>query len=302
MNSEWLECLMAMEEEDYQTFKEKTLLQIEKELPSFFQKKDMSWLNVVERYLPFVKNTMESPYTLLVEEIQKNYESRFLYTLFLRLQSFLKEKYDAFQKEQEDAKTELEEEIILLHLSLTITQKQENKRRKEMEERIYQSIQFLEPLQTSPFMKLMEGCSLVRFPARKNTLMSANENYQKLFELSQFLDNYEKLENRSHTTKKEIELSRFLFPYYMNYALLSKETSPFKSDAKFLEKYLETFIKQFILESSLDDKTFKKMIQKIFEEEYEKKKNREKNISQIFKKSFDTHQKQVKDAIRALKG
>ena len=44
------------------------------------------------------------------------------------------------------------------------------------------------------------------------------------------------------------------------------------------------------------------MINKIFEEEYAKKKSREKNIATIFMKSFDTYQKQTKDAIRTLKG
>ncbi len=56
-----------------------------------------------------------------------------------------------------------------------------------------------------------------------------------------------------------------------------------------------------VLESSIDEKAFKKMVNKKFEDEYSKKKTREKSIQNIFAKAQDNYNKQIKDAMRALK-
>ncbi len=309
MNQEWLHCLMDMPLEEYENFKEHS-----KVVVSSFSKmenqKDYSWLGVIERYLPFLKRMMEDPYALwLKEDLKKNYECRFLYTLFRRLDDFLNRQYQRILEEKEnqnqshldlESNTTFDEEEIHYEIRLTVKQKKQAKEKISIEERILQTLLFLEPLKHGFFMERMEGASLVRSPIRKDILLQSHDHYRKLIELSEFLDSYAELEKNLQEKNKRGD-SQFLIPYFMNYALL-KSSSSQDNSFEFLKKYLEGFIKQFVEESLIDEKTFKKMIQKLFEEEYAKKKNREKNIAEIFIDSFDDYQKEMKDAIRSLKG
>ncbi len=316
MNREWLDCLMEIPIEDYQAFKDSTTLKTELDVSKKFEVLDYSWLNVVEKYLPFLKNTMESSSLILVEveEAKKNYENRFLYTLFCRLDEFLKKQYDILL-EQEKASDEstlrvvgnssYRNEDISLEVSLKVKRKEvETKKnsQKLIKERLEQIFEFLKPLRDCVFMKTLEGASLVRSPIRHTGLLVTHENYKKILELFDFLESYAILEKAFSVKNKPSTNDNFMIPYFMNYQLFSEPSLLLEKDEDFLRKYLEGIIRQFVEESTVDEKSFKKMINKIFEEEYAKKKSREKNIATIFMKSFDTYQKQTKDAIRTLKG
>lgn len=315
MNKEWLDCLMEMPIMDYQSFKDSSTMKAELDISKKFASLDYSWLNVVEKYLPFLKNTMESASLILeVEEAKKNYENRFLYTLFGRLDEFLKKQYSLLL-EQENASNEstlkvtgnssYHNEEISLDLLLTVKRKEvENKKNPilQTKERLERIFDFLEPLRESVFMTTLEGASLIRTPIRHTGLLVTHENYKKLLELFEFLESYAILEKAFNIKNKPSTNDSFMIPYFMNYQLFSEPTILVDKDEEFLKKYLEGIIRQFVEESSVDEKSFKRLINKIFEEEYAKKKSREKNIQQIFMKSFDTHQKQTKDAIRTLKG
>lgn len=316
MNKEWLDCLMEMPILDYDDFKEKSKLEASLELSQKFGTVDYSWLSVVEKYLPFLKNTLESTAPLLEEkdEAKKNYENRFLYTLFIRLTEFLERQYKNLLEQEKSSdssilklsgNTSLTNEDISMELLLTVTKKEVDKKKNaslQTKERLEQIFEFLNPLKESNFMNTLEGASIVRSPIRRTGLLNTHENYKKLLELFEFLDSYATLERAfgNKVTKRDSE--NFLIPYFMNYHMFSESGMFALKDEEFLKKYLEGIIRQFVEENPIDEKSFKKLLNKLFEEEYAKKKNREKNIQQIFVKSFDTYQKQAKDAIRSLKG
>ena len=216
MNQEWLDCLMKLPLEDYSSFMEHSHVTGSIELSKKFMENDYSWLNVVEKYLPFLKNTMESPYTLLLEDdLKKNYESRFLYTLFSRLEDFLEKQYQVLLEEEAapnqsvlhlEGKTSLEEEEVSMELSLQVTKKETNSKNPttiHKKERLEQTLAFLKPLKECPFMKRMEGCSQVRSPIRSSALLSRHENYKKLLELFEFLDSYAVLEKSLSLREKK---------------------------------------------------------------------------------------------------
>ncbi len=316
MNREWLDCLMEIPLLEYDKFKENSKLDTKLEISQKFMTTDYSWLSVVEKYLPFLKNTLELVIPLLgdEEEAKKNYENRFLYTLFIRLDEFLWKQYN-YLIEQENSSdksilkingnTSLSDEEISIDLLLTVQKKELDKKKNlslQAKERLEQIFEYLKPLKTSKFIDVLNGSSIVRSPIRRTGLLSTHENYKKLLELFEFLDSYAMLEKAFSNRDKKIEDTVFMIPYFMNYHLFSESNSFSLKDEEFLKKYLEGIIRQFVEESPIDEKSFKKMLNKLFEEEYAKKKNREKNIQQIFLKSFDTYQKQAKDAIRSLKG
>lgn len=316
MNKEWLECLMEMPILDYENFKENSKIETSLEISQKFETVDYSWLSVVEKYLPFLRNTLEIAAPLLgdSDEAKKNYENRFLYTLFIRLEDFLQKQYNHLL-EQENASdksifkmngfTALGNEDVSIDLLLTITKKEVDKKKNlalQAKERLEQIFEYLKPLKEGEFIIAMEGSSIVRSPIRRTGLLSTHENYKKLLELFEFLDSYAMLEKAFSNKEKKRNKETFVIPYFMNYHLFSEPSIFALKDEEFLKKYLEGMVRQFVEESTVDEKSFKKMINKLFEEEYAKKKNREKNIATIFIKSFDTYQKQAKDAIRSLKG
>ncbi len=316
MNKEWLDCLMEMPILEYDDFQKNSKLEASLEISQKFENVDYSWLSVVEKYLPFLKNTLEATAPLLgeIEEAKKVYENRFLYTLFSRLEEFLQKQYSNLLEQENAADksvlkingtTSLSDEEVSMDLLLTVTKKELDKKRNtslQAKERLEQIFEFLKPLKEGEFMNILKGISIVRSPIRRTGLLSTHENYKKLLELFEFLDSYAMLEKAFSNKNKKRESENFLIPYFMNYHLFSESTIFALKDEEFLKKYLEGIIRQFVEESSIDEKSFKKMLNKLFEEEYAKKKNREKNIQQIFIKSFDTYQKQARDAIRSLKG
>ncbi len=313
MNQEWLDCLMMLPMNRYDLFQKNTILDMQLEASQKFFPIDYSWLKVIERYLPILKKVIESPYSLLsMEELKKHYESRFLYTLLCRLEEFLRYQYERFL-EQEIAsgestlklhgQTTLEEEDIELQLAITVKKKEGKKENSKLttKERLERAILFLKPLRQSDFVNRMEGASFVKSPIRRSVLQAQNEDYRKLLEVFDFLENYAILEKAFSKKKRERKKEDFLIPYFMNACFLLESNTLKETNLDFLKKYLEGFVRQFVEESSIDEKDFKKMMNKLFEEEYSKKKSREKNIHQIFTKSFDNHQKQVKDALRILR-
>lgn len=316
MNREWLECLMEMPLSEYDDFKENSNLDVHLELSKKFDVVDYSWLSVVEKYLPFLKSTVESAIPLLENslEAKKNYENRFLYTLLNRLNEFLEKQYKILL-EQENASdksilkingiTSSSRENVSIDLLLTVTKKEMEKKKDstlQAKERLERVLSYLKPLINSEFITLLDGASVVRSPIRRTGLLETHDNYKKLLELFEFLDSYGMLEKAFANKEKERSKDTFLIPYFMNYQLLGESGIFTLKDEEFLKKYLEGIVRQLVEESSIDEKSFKKLLNKLFEEEYAKKKSREKNIAAIFTKSFDTYQKQAKDAIRSLKG
>jgi len=229
-------------------------------------------------------------------------------------EEFLKKQYESILNQENSSdssslrvsgKTSLNSEEVMLDFNLTVTKKELDKKKNttlQAKQRLEQIFDFLEPLKNGKFMNMLEGITVVRSPIRRTGLLVTHENYKKLLELFEFLDSYAMLEKALNVKEKKKNYDFFTIPYFMSYQLFSESNSFAPKDEEFLKKYLEGIVRQFVEESTVDEKSFKKMLNKLFEEEYAKKKTREKNIQQIFMKSFDTHQKQVKDAIRSLKG
>ena len=100
-------------------------------------------------------------------------------------------------------------------------------------------------------------------------------------------------------TKKLLD-ERSLTLSYLAYQTLQTIKDD-QSGVNAYQTFLNRLIEKMVVTSSMDEKSFKRMITKKFEDEYNKKKIREQNIQNIFLKSIDNYNKQVKDALRALK-
>ena len=116
-----------------------------------------------------------------------------------------------------------------------------------------------------------------------------------------FIDNYGASIKKDdiEEIKKRLD-ENLLITSFLEYHQL-KSCKKENTTANTYRLFLERLIEKMVSESSMDEKSFKKMLTKKFDDEYTKKKNREKNIQNIFIKNIDNYNKQIKDALRALK-
>jgi len=312
---------MSMSVDEYQSFVQKTSLKTKFDVYQNQGIYDYTWLDIIEQYLPFLKNAVENPYHDIVDAGTSSqlYEDRFLVTLTLRLDSFLHGQYKDFMNRMSIpsrnqigylGKTVLDGEEIEIKFEIKSTKKGYIEKTKSyglsIKDRIKRMIDLVETVLKTPFLKSLKDISLVKSPIQKTPVILEELNYRKLLELWEFLESYILLQktciSKELLDKQEEKSKMDLYiPYFMNYQILKNVGVINPLDENFYKKYIEQFITRLVEESTMDEKTFKKFVNKKFEEEYAKKRNRDKNIQSIFEKSIDNYQKQMKDAIRALK-
>lgn len=319
MNKELLDFILSIPDDNYQEFiKASTIkLQLDSQLETITS--DYSWLDVIERYSPFIKNAIDNPFQELLEltDSKKLYENRFLVSLILKLNSFLKDEYKILLERmisskkkslKINGKTLLDNEEIEIKLEISSRDIKGNDKAYGLtvKERLERIIELIDSLIKTSFFKSIKDATLVKSPIHRSNVILEDQNFKKMLELWGFLENYillqKTLSSKKLQTKKDDELKESLLNnYYVSYRLLSNTIDEEDKNEEFYKDYLEHLITRLVEDSTMDEKSFKKIINKKFEEEYLKKKNREKNIHAIFIKSMDNYQKQVKDAIRALK-
>lgn len=321
MNKELLEFMLSISEDNYEEFMKKSTVSLETSNNLEVVSVDYSWIDIVEKYIPFLKNVVENPYQEIMDEVdsKKLYENRFLVSLIIKLDSFVNDKYkqlvDRLENSYErnitikgQAKLKLED----IEFNMTLN----SKRKEDLSagesygmsaiERIKRLINVLDTITSSNFFTSLQDIKLVTSPIHRTNVILEDQNFKKLLELWDFLENYllfqKTLNNKKVQQKQQENLKQKINNVsFINYQLFNSVSDIGSASEAYYKDFLEKIIEGLVNESTMDDKTFKRLVNKKFEEEYTKKQNREKNILSIFNKSMDSYQKQVKDAIRCLK-
>ena len=197
------------------------------------------------------------------------------------------------------------DEELQIKISIISNKKTDNSKGESfglsLNERIERVLNISNDFLNTKFMKVLNDASLVYNPINKTPLIIEETNYKKALELYNYIDNYEnsckdynnKITNRK--LDKNLLVSSFIeYQSFLNVINNNLEDNQYKL-------FLERLIEKMVTDSTMDQKSFKKMLTRKFDEEYSKKKNREQNIQNIFIKNIDNYNKQMKDAIRALK-
>lgn len=321
MNKGFLDFILSISEDNYTEFMKKTDLDIELDNGLEFTPLNHSWIDVVERYIPFLKNAVDNPYQELIDvaDSKKLYENRFLISLILLLDEFVVEKYnevvDRLSNSYErnfcvKGETNFDTEKLEIELKIKSTRQEDLDNGLayglSAKERIERLIEVIQAIIDSQFFNSLKDIKLVSSPIHRTNVILEDQNFKKLLELWDFLDNYilvqkTVLSKKVQAKQQENFHKKVKNACFVNYKVFNGMSEITSASEDYYRDFLEKIIENLVAESTMDDKSFKKLVNKKFEEAYSKKQSREKNIQSIFNKSIDTYQKQIKDAIRCLK-
>lgn len=321
MNKELLEFMLSISEDNYEEFMKKSTVSLETSNNLEVVALDYSWIDIVEKYIPFLKNVVENPYQEIMDEVdsKKLYENRFLISLIIKLDTFVNDKYKQLIDRLENSyernitikgRTKLELEDVEFNMTLNSKRKEDASAGESYgmsaRERIKRLVKVLDAVTNSNFFISLQDIKLVTSPIHRTNVILEDQNFKKLLELWDFLENYllfQKTFNDKKIQQKQQEnlKQKINNISFINYQLFNSVSDIGGASEAYYKDFLEKIIEGLVNESTMDDKTFKRLVNKKFEEEYTKKQNREKNILSIFNKSMDSYQKHIKDAIRCLK-
>lgn len=275
---------------------------------------DYSWVNQIEQYLPFITKICNTEVNNMDKNVLTSYENRFIRTLVIRLNDFIDAEQKKYNKlltanNSKNFKTNIfsvvNDETIEVEIKVKTTKKIDLERGESyglsLIDRIKRVSELSSNLLSSPLVISLSGVSLVHSPINMTPVLSEELNYRKAVELYNFLDNFKLVDSKLELIDSKEKLnSKLMVSSFLEYQLL-KDCLKSETLENSYKAFLERIIEKMVLESSMDEKSFKKLLSKKFEDEYAKKKNREKKIQDIFIKNIDNYNKQVKDALRALK-
>ena len=284
MNDKVVEFISNIDSSDYEDFYNNSSIESSLNIKQNLLDYDLSWLDELEEYLPFINNIIYLDYTNTNSNIVlKSYENRFIKTLLHRLYNFL-------LSERKKINNMIGENIKELKSSLNTVFNNN-----DVEINIVLNI--VVNLLESDFIKFLSDLEDIKGNINKTEVFEQELNYKKSYELYLTLDKY--IKNRDdldiEDVKNKIE-EELLITTYLEYKSLVDCYKDNKNNNVYKD-FLDRLIEKLVSESSIDEKSFKKMITKKFEDEYTKKKNREKNIQNIFLKAQDNYNKQIKDAL-----
>lgn len=302
--------LMSIPDDNYDSFIKDAKMDVKGQISS--KDYDYSWLNQVEQYLPFVSNIVNFDYSEADQDVETSYENRFIKTLLYRLNDFIILEENRFFNGNIGAssnyvstlKSSLNDADVSVDIKVSIDYKSDKMGSSyglTFKERIDRVSAIVTSLLKSPFVDKLKDSSLVRNPVSKTPILEEETNYRKALELYNFIENFKATSKvlDDDKTKKLLD-ERSLTLSYLAYQTLQTIKDD-QSGVNAYQTFLNRLIEKMVVTSSMDEKSFKRMITKKFEDEYNKKKIREQNIQNIFLKSIDNYNKQVKDALRALK-
>lgn len=309
MNDEIVEFISNVDSTSFDTFSNNSNIECNYNIGNSITDYNSNWLSQIEEYLPFISYVVNLDYTNNNNSIVlKSYENRVIKTLIYRLYDFLLTEKNNVNNISNNTnksinasiKSIIDNEEIEINLNINSKSLIDDKKEQltnSIIERIDRLLTITSNLLDSEFMKHLEDTSLLQEEIEKTDLFEQDVNYKKVYELYILLEDF--ILNNSDSKKSNME-ERLLVTSYLDYQLFNESFKKYDNPNIYRE-YLEKIIEKIVAESSMDEKNFKKMLTKKFEGEYLKKKNREKNIQSIFIKTQDNYNKQVKDALRALK-
>ena len=308
MNDKIVELISDIDSSSFDQFKDSVSINTSLDLDTKNLSYDYSWLNQIEQYLPFVSNIVSMDFSHADISVITSYENRLIKTLLCRLADFIsfeQKKYQRYLKSTKEKSFNtklnsfLEGEEIEIDIKVKTRKLEDNKMGESygmsLSDRIERVLTITNNLLASPFIDALKDASLVHSPINKTPLFEEEVNYRKALELFNYIDSFNDTMEESDNKN-----NRLLITSYLEYQQLNNLLKKPK-DENVYRAFLERLIEKMVIDSSMDEKSFKKLITKKFEDEYTKKKNREKNIQNIFFKNIDNYNKQVKDALRALK-
>ena len=274
---------------------------------------DYTWLTEIEEYLPFVSNIVNQDYSNTDMTVIKSYENRFIRTLILKLKDFLDDELNEFlqisgniseQKYKAHVASLLNNEKIEIDINVKCTQNAHEDNNETygltIKERIDRLINITNNLLNSQLISLLNDTSLVH-TINKTEIFNEEINYRKALELYNFIISYCENKKKIDTDVIKTKIDdKLLITSYLEYQLLN-EAYKDETNENVYKIFLDRLIEKMVQDTNVNEKNFKRMITKKFEDEYDKKKKREISIQGIFNKTIDNYNKQVKDAIRALK-
>ena len=312
MNNKIVEFISDIDSTSYDEFKKNAVITSDIKINNEINDLDYSILNDIEKYIPFISNIVNLDYTNSLENkiVLKSYENKFIKTLIIRLRDFLINKKNIITKENlleekyinATINSKIGNENIVIDINVKKCLEDDSLKESyglSMLERINRLLNIINSLIVSDFMNELSDVEVITGDITKTEIFEEELNYRKAFELFELINDYKeeksrtKLNNYLDDINDNLIISTFLDLHLLD-VKKNKDNNPYKM-------FLEKIIEQMVLESSIDEKAFKKMVTKKFEDEYNKKKTREKNIQNIFIKTQDNYNKQIKDAMRALK-
>lgn len=310
MNDEIVEFISNVDSTSFDTFKNNSNIECDYNIDSNIFDYNCNWLSQIEEYLPFITYVVNLDYTNNNNSIVlKSYENRVIKTLIYRLYDYLLTEKNSVNNICNNSnksinasiKSTIDNEEIEINLSIKSKSSIDDKKEQLINsiiDRIDRLLSITTNLLDSEFIKNLDDVSLLQENIEKTDLFDQDINYKKAYELYILLEQYI-LNSNDEKDNNSIE-DRILVTSYLDYQLF-KEGFKKYDNPNIYREYLEKIIEKIVAESSMDEKSFKKMLTKKFEGEYLKKKNREKSIQTVFLKTQDNYNKQVKDALRALK-
>ncbi len=313
MNDRIIEFISNLDTDSFETYLANAKIDRSYNLAINQKEYDYSWLNQFEQYLPFLTNILSMDFSKADPSVIESYENRFIRTLVYRISDYIKVQRDLFNRMQEQNKkrnlettitTKVGNEDIIVNLSISATKSDESHKGEafglSLKDRLERVSAIVEALKRSSLMKALENTSFISSPINKTALFEEETNYRKALEFYNFIENTSDGNDDYATIDIKDLDDKLLITTFMEYQLLNEVYKDKKNNS--YQDFLNRLIERLVLTSSIDEKSFKKMLAKKFEDEYNKKKNREQTIQNIFLKTIDDYNKQVKDALRALKG
>lgn len=314
MNDKIIEFISNVDSSDYEDFYNNSSINSDLNIKHHLLDYDLSWLDELEEYLPFVNNIIYLDYTNTNTNIVlKSYENRFIKTLLHRLYNFLLSERKKVKDMNEENIRELNSKLntilgnddIEINVNIKIKNNSDINNKESyglnISKRIERVLNIVVSLIESDFMKELSDLDVINGPINKTEVFDQELNYKKAYELYLSLEKSIKMRDEFDITDTKNKMEdELLITSYLEYKLVSEFYKINKNNNSY-KAFLDRLIEKLVSESSIDEKSFKKMITKKFEDEYTKKKNREKNIQNIFLKAQDNYNKQMKDALRILK-
>ena len=313
MNDNVVEFISSIETNTYDEFLNNATIESSYTIDCDINDYDYSWLNQVEQYIPFISNIVNDT-NLPNNSIIVTYENRFIKTLIYSLIEFINEQKKLYKEHSLDntrkelksnINTKVLDEDLQIKISIISNKKTDTSKGESfglsLDDRIDRVLDIANEFLNTRFMKVLHDASLVYNPINKTPLIIEETNYKKALELYNFIDNYEnsRKDYNSKLINKKLS-NNLLVSSFIEYQSFFNVINNNLEDNQY-KLFLERLIEKMVTDSTMDQKSFKKMLTRKFDEEYSKKKNREQNIQNIFIKNIDNYNKQMKDAIRALK-
>ncbi len=255
------------------------------------------------------------------EESFDIYENRFIYSLLVNLQMFIKRRSEvsasgssckSYKKLNYIGETVIGDEKVKMSVDLEANNYDDlvNKdvSKLSLSDRIGRVSLIVSDFMKSAFIRDLTSGQIqpVRSPITKTNTILKNTNFQKALELWEFIERYdvnsksEKKDNRSFEDKGEIK-DNMDMSFLVNYLILNDAFEGTKPQAQAVKKYyLTKVIKDFVDKNDMDQKEFIKLLSEEFNILNKEKLVKEKYFVDLFKKAIKKYYNHRKNLLKKI--